>query len=109
LNVIGGSVGVGEAFGLTGVALGFSTGTAGLVSCAEETCPMKKKSAPSAMNLRKSMKKEAKAKTCVYLAEPTCNASRRRLNAKGAETSRANDSQSRYVSRHNPQSWQLSC
>ena len=74
--MIDGSAGVGGAFGLTGAALGFSAGTAGLVSCAKEAGASNKTSAPSAMNLRKSMETIGETeKSCVYLAEPTCNAS----------------------------------
>jgi hypothetical protein len=55
LKAIAGSAGVGVAFGLTGAALGFSAGTAGIVSCANEPDASNETSAPIAMNLRKSM------------------------------------------------------
>jgi hypothetical protein len=55
LKVIDGSAGVGVAFGLIGAALGFSAGTAGLVSCANDPDGSNETSAPITMNLRKSM------------------------------------------------------
>jgi hypothetical protein len=52
---MGGSVGVGDAFGRTGTGLGFSAGTTGFVSCAEALCSTQKITAQRTMNLRKSM------------------------------------------------------
>src|SRR5438477_3735960 len=73
---MGGSVGLGEGFGLTSPGLGFSTETDGLASWAGAPGPIRKRRAPNAMNLRNGMTRNGEnEKTSVYLAEPTCNAS----------------------------------
>jgi hypothetical protein len=77
--VIGGSVGVGTAFGLTGEAAGFSAGTGAWFSCPTEISAIRNMIAPVAISLRRTIKiKSTDRGNCVYLAERTCNASNRR-------------------------------
>jgi hypothetical protein len=59
---MGGSVGVGVAFGLTGDAAGFSTGAAGFVSCEKEIWAANEMIAPGTMNLRKNMETKGRRK-----------------------------------------------
>jgi hypothetical protein len=59
---MGGSVGVGVAFGLTGDAAGFSTDAAGFVSCEKEIWAANKMIAPGTMNLRKNMETKGRRK-----------------------------------------------
>jgi hypothetical protein len=93
---MGGSVGVGVAFGRIGVALGLSGAMEGFVSCAKELCSIKKMSAPNTMNFRKSMKTKGESENLRLSSRADLQRKPPRVfAAEGAETDGANESQTR--------------